>query len=66
MGKVLLKALLYFAKSETAIEIAKLSTKKLVESTDSGIDDELAKELLGDISKSSLNRVTQKAVEEFL
>ena len=59
-----LKFLFSFLKTETFKEIVKYGTKKLVESTDNGIDDELAEVLIGDIKKSSKNRIQEVAITE--
>ena len=66
MIDLLVKLLIKFVTSETMKEIAKVATKELVKRTKTGIDDELAKELIGDIAKSSWNRVKETAVKELL
>ena len=64
MLEIILKFLLKFAASETAKELVLQGTKKLVESTDNGIDDALAKNILGDIAKSKRNSIRQNTVAE--
>ena len=64
MIKILIQILLAFAKTETAKEIGKYAVKKVVDSTDNSIDNEMAAELLGDISKSNGNAIKQTALNE--
>lgn len=64
MIKFIIELLLMFAKTETAKEIGKYAVKKVVDSTDNSIDNEMALELLGDISKSTGNLVKETALKE--
>lgn len=60
----ILKVLLWFSGTKTAKEIGRYAVRKVVDSTDSNIDNELAAELLGDISKSNGNAIKQTALKE--
>lgn len=63
---ILLSLLFSFIKTETFKEVIKYGTRKLVESTDNGIDDELAEALLGDIAKSTKNKIKDSAIKDII
>ena len=64
MWITILKMLLAFAGTKTAKEIGKYAVKKVVDSTDNSIDNEMAIELLGDITKSNGNVIKETAIKE--
>lgn len=64
MLNMFVKFLVKFVASETMKEIVKYGASELVKRTNTGIDDELASNLLGNIKTSNRNKVKEVAVRE--
>ena len=64
MFNFLLKILLHVAGSTAVKEAVKYGAKELVKRTDTGIDDALAENLLGNIQDSNRNSIKKIAIQE--
>jgi hypothetical protein len=64
MGTFFLNLFLTFIKTTTAKKLVELGLKKLVKSTDNGIDNVLLDVMLDEAVKSKLNDLTEKHVED--
>lgn len=64
LRQIAVKVLFSFMTSNTIKESVKYGAKKLVEKTNTGIDDALAESLLGDIKSSNRNKIKEIAIEE--
>ena len=64
MKQIIVDVLLKIVTSEFTKDLIKKGLKKLVESTDSGIDDALLNIMLDESVKSTLNELTEDKVKE--